>query len=139
MNSVFFFVIFKNNQKNKKLTKTEKPLTKPCHFIYLLKSTDLISNELVDVLILRQEIAPVQPSLCPHGPDLLRGLMEKKAHTFNQAGLKRQKSCISLHSMWKCLIQGFMLDIPFLCRATGGSLLAARQPAPEAQEALRSP
>lgn len=86
--------------------------------LVLLKPADLISDKLVDVLILGQEIAPAQPSLCPHGSNLLRGLMEKKAHTFNQRRLRCQKICNSLHWIWRCLIHGFMLDIPFLCRAT---------------------
>ena len=40
--------------------------------------TNLFSDKLVDVLVLGQEVAPAQLVLCPHGPNLLRGLMRNR-------------------------------------------------------------
>lgn len=56
-----------------------------------------------------------------------------------QLPLKFNKFCNYVHPKWKDIINGWMLNIPFLCRATSGSSLAAHQLSPEAQEVLRSP
>lgn len=38
----------------------------------------LLSDKLVHVLILRQEVVPVEPSTDPHGPNLFWSLREQK-------------------------------------------------------------
>lgn len=83
------FVLPLQERAASNLTKAS-PSRRPAH---------LLSDKLVHVLILRQDVIPVQPSTDPHGPNLFWSLREHKVTLF-QWPLKPRCSWIDFHPSW---------------------------------------